>query len=234
MTSAPSSSAPDGHEADDHEADFHEANGHGAHGHERASSAGAGRRHRWPFAGRSEELAAFETYLGGGAVSALLVHGPAGVGKSRLAEECLRHAERRGYRTERVVATTADAALPLGALGHLLPPDAPVHDPVLTFHAAAKAFTPHRLGRAVPAQRGAGRRSPAAGQRLRGAARPPGPDGLGLPGRHGAYSGAALGRGGVLRARGQHPAYGSRRRSARRRSPRSSAASSAGRWSTPR
>ncbi|WP_406213604.1 LuxR C-terminal-related transcriptional regulator [Streptomyces decoyicus] len=148
MTSARSSSAPDGHEVDDHEADFHEAdfheaNGHGANGHEGASTAGVGRRHRWPFAGRSEELAAFETYLGGGTVSALLVHGPAGVGKSRLAEECLRHAERQGYRTERVVATTADAALPLGALGHLLPPDAPVHDPVLTFHAAAKAFAPH-------------------------------------------------------------------------------------------
>ncbi|MGW7020103.1 LuxR C-terminal-related transcriptional regulator [Streptomyces decoyicus] len=143
MTSAPSSSAPDGHEPDDHEADFHEADCHGANGHERASTAGVGRRHRWPFAGRSEELAAFETYLGGGTVSALLVHGPAGVGKSRLAEECLRHAERRGYRTERVVATTADAALPLGTLGHLLPPDAPVHDPVLTFHAAAKAFAPH-------------------------------------------------------------------------------------------
>ncbi|MFJ5797880.1 LuxR C-terminal-related transcriptional regulator [Streptomyces decoyicus] len=128
MTSAPSSSAPDGHEADDFE----------------GSTAGAGRRQRWPFAARSEELAAFETYLGGGTVSALLVHGPAGVGKSRLAEECLRHAERRGHRTERVVATTTDAALPLGALGHLLPPDAPVHDPVLTFHAAAKAFTPDR------------------------------------------------------------------------------------------
>ncbi|MFD0165442.1 LuxR C-terminal-related transcriptional regulator [Streptomyces decoyicus] len=139
MTSAPSSPAPDGHEADGDEADDHEADDH-----EGASTAGAGRRHRWPFAARSEELAAFETYLVGGTVSALLVHGPAGVGKSRLAEECLRHAERRGYRTERVVATTTDAALPLGALGHLLPPDAPVHDPVLTFHAAAKAFTPHR------------------------------------------------------------------------------------------
>ncbi|WP_328540354.1 LuxR C-terminal-related transcriptional regulator [Streptomyces sp. NBC_00344] len=119
-------------------------NGHRADGHGRVRPTGAGQRYRWPFAAREEELAAFEAHLGADAVSVLLVHGPAGVGKSRLAEECVRRAERRGYRTEHVVATTASAALPLGAIGHLLPPDAPVHDPVQTFHAAVTAFTPHR------------------------------------------------------------------------------------------
>ncbi|MFK0264017.1 LuxR C-terminal-related transcriptional regulator [Streptomyces angustmyceticus] len=108
-----------------------------------AFPAAAARRRRWPFACRAEELAAFRSHLDSAEVRVLLLYGPAGVGKSRLAEEFLRDAERSGHRTERVVATTADAALPLGALGHLLPPDAPVHDPVRTFHAAAQAFAPH-------------------------------------------------------------------------------------------
>ncbi|WP_189095614.1 helix-turn-helix transcriptional regulator [Streptomyces kronopolitis] len=100
------------------------------------------RRHRWPFACRAEELAAFRSHLDSAEACALLLYGPAGVGKSRLAEEFLRHAARAGHRTERVVATAATAALPLGALGHLLPPDAPAHDPVRTFHAAAEALAP--------------------------------------------------------------------------------------------
>ncbi|MFJ9411408.1 LuxR C-terminal-related transcriptional regulator [Streptomyces sp. NPDC101393] len=131
MTSGRSTSGPNGDTADDHDG---------------AAAPGADQRYRWPFAARDDELAAFETYLDNDAVTALLVHGPAGVGKTRLAEECLSRAERRGHRTERTAATPTGTALPLGALGHLLPPDAPVHDPVLTFHAAAQAFTPRPAG----------------------------------------------------------------------------------------
>ncbi|MFG2608507.1 LuxR C-terminal-related transcriptional regulator [Streptomyces sp. NPDC048514] len=105
--------------------------------------AGTGRR--WPFAGREHELVVFRSHLADDRVSALLLAGAAGVGKSRLAEECLRHAERAGHRVERVTASRADAALPLGALGHLLPGE-PVHDPVALFQAAVRAFAPHPVG----------------------------------------------------------------------------------------
>ncbi|MFF5028799.1 LuxR C-terminal-related transcriptional regulator [Streptomyces collinus] len=98
------------------------------------------RARQWPFVGRETELAAFRTHLSADGVGALLVDGPAGVGKSRLAEECLRLAARAGHRTERVSAGVGDAVLPLGALGHLLPPDAPGHHPARLFRTAMAAF----------------------------------------------------------------------------------------------
>ncbi|SMQ14590.1 ATP-, maltotriose-and DNA-dependent transcriptional regulator MalT [Streptomyces sp. Ag82_O1-12] len=97
-------------------------------------------RERWPFTARAEELDAFTAALDDQATTAVIVHGQAGVGKSRLADECLRLAARRGHRVEKAVATPSLAALPLGALAHLLPADAVSHDPVAAFHAAARAF----------------------------------------------------------------------------------------------
>ena len=53
----------------------------------------------------------------------LVLAGPAGVGKSRLAVECLRQAERMGLPTAEVCASRAAAGLPFGAVAPLLPPD---------------------------------------------------------------------------------------------------------------
>src|ERR687897_897083 len=47
--------------------------------------------------------------------------GPAGVGKTRLADEALRMAERAGWPTGRVVGHPTTQQIPLGALAHLLP-----------------------------------------------------------------------------------------------------------------
>jgi DNA-binding CsgD family transcriptional regulator len=51
----------------------------------------------------------------------VVLQGPAGVGKTRLAEEALRLAERAGRRVGRAVGHPATASIPLGALAHLLP-----------------------------------------------------------------------------------------------------------------
>ncbi len=97
-------------------------------------------RERWPFTARQTELDVFAACLDNPGTTAVIVHGEAGVGKSRLAEECLALAARNGHRVERAVATLSAAALPLGALAHLLPADAVSDDPVAAFHATARAF----------------------------------------------------------------------------------------------
>lgn len=45
---------------------------------------------RWPIVGRQAELAVFEAALASGEHAGLLIHGRAGVGKTRLADECRR------------------------------------------------------------------------------------------------------------------------------------------------
>lgn len=74
----------------------------------------------WPLVGRAEELARLVRDLvdeGRGVVLA----GPAGVGKTRLASEALEHCRRAGLATARVSATRAGAGIPLGAFASLLP-----------------------------------------------------------------------------------------------------------------
>jgi len=77
----------------------------------------------WPLVGRVTELtqvaAAMDTGVGG-----VLFAGPAGVGKSRLAFECLGFAAERGYRTAHVRANRSSATIPYGAFAALLPPTA--------------------------------------------------------------------------------------------------------------
>src|SRR2546423_8651325 len=77
----------------------------------------------WPFVGRERELARVASALGKPDAAGLLLAGPAGVGKTRLATECATIAERVGFRCARVLATRAAADVPLGALAPLLPAD---------------------------------------------------------------------------------------------------------------
>ena len=76
----------------------------------------------WPLIGRREELSIIDRTLGEGQYRGLLLAGAPGVGKTRLAREALAAAEVAGCETKWAVASRAVAAIPFGALAHLLPP----------------------------------------------------------------------------------------------------------------
>ncbi|HTJ68364.1 MAG TPA: LuxR C-terminal-related transcriptional regulator [Actinospica sp.] len=81
----------------------------------------------------------------------VVVGGAAGVGKSRLAEEFAARAA-IGGRTVligRATASSAAAAVPLGALAHLLPPGNDMSDPVNAFARVAAAIRSEGRGRAA-------------------------------------------------------------------------------------
>jgi DNA-binding CsgD family transcriptional regulator len=75
---------------------------------------------RWPIVGRRPELEVFEQALYSGDHAGLLIVGPPGVGKTRLADECREMAAADGHPTERVVGSRTTASLPLGAVASLL------------------------------------------------------------------------------------------------------------------
>ena len=78
-------------------------------------------RRPWPLTGRRGEL---EDCLGAVAepdMRAVVISGPAGIGKSRLAAEVRRAVDASGGRTAHVVGSTAAQSVPLAAVAHLLP-----------------------------------------------------------------------------------------------------------------
>jgi hypothetical protein len=74
----------------------------------------------WPLVGRAAELTRVGEVLRAGAGGVVLA-GPAGVGKTRLAGECLGLAEGRGFVPLRVTATQAASSLPFGAFAPFVP-----------------------------------------------------------------------------------------------------------------
>ena len=69
----------------------------------------------WPLTGRSQELGAIEAALSAPDVFGIVVSGPSGVGKSRIAREALSAAVARGSEGRWVIGTSSARALPLGA-----------------------------------------------------------------------------------------------------------------------
>lgn len=76
----------------------------------------------WPLIGRREELSVIECALGEDQCRGLVLAGAPGVGKTRLAREALAAAAAAGCETKWAVASRAVAAIPFGAMAHLLPP----------------------------------------------------------------------------------------------------------------
>jgi len=76
---------------------------------------------QWPLVGRAGELRRLQG-IQAGSVRGVVLAGPAGVGKTRLAAEYLSALERSGASVARVTATRAATPLPLGAFAPLLPP----------------------------------------------------------------------------------------------------------------
>ena len=81
----------------------------------------------WPLVGRAAELERVDALIGAGR-RAIVIAGPAGVGKTRLAAECLEVAASRGFVPLRVAATRAAAGIPFGSFAALVPDLAPGTD----------------------------------------------------------------------------------------------------------
>src|SRR5262245_5728993 len=78
---------------------------------------------RWPLVGRDVELARVAEAMADGA-SGVLLAGPAGVGKTRLATESVALADERGWHHAVVRANRSAATIPFGAFAPLLPASA--------------------------------------------------------------------------------------------------------------
>src|SRR5215469_15228427 len=95
----------------------------------------------WPLVGRDGELASFAAAWAARHCHGVVVCGPAGIGKTRLAEECLARSARAGFNGGRATATAAAAAVPLGAIAHLIPPGLDLSDPVRGFAEVARTMS---------------------------------------------------------------------------------------------
>jgi AAA ATPase-like protein len=96
--------------------------------------------------GRDSELRFITERMAGPETRNVVVAGPAGVGKTRLAREALEAAKRSGRVTRWAAGTSAAAAIPLGAVAHLLPALGTVSDPLTLLQRAGAAIADQGKG----------------------------------------------------------------------------------------
>jgi DNA-binding CsgD family transcriptional regulator len=101
----------------------------------------------WPLAGRDGELEAFDAAWADPGCRGVTIHGEVGAGKSRLAEAVHARAVRAGFSGGRATASAAAAAVPLGAIAHLIPHGVDLSDPVKGFADVAGALAGPRQDR---------------------------------------------------------------------------------------
>lgn len=93
----------------------------------------------WPLTGRQEDLDAIVQAVEQGS-PAVVIDGPAGTGKTRLAREALARLRAEGWAVAGATATEASSTTPLGALAHLVPPGAE-HAPSTLFEATRASIS---------------------------------------------------------------------------------------------
>ncbi|WP_067454276.1 AAA family ATPase [Actinomadura macra] len=103
----------------------------------------------WPFLGRDEELTVIESAFADGGAVAVVIGGPAGMGKTCLAREAVSHLAAAGCRVEWVTGTLSAASVPFGAVAHLLPERLPPDADRLGLLKAAAATVAGWEGRVV-------------------------------------------------------------------------------------
>jgi DNA-binding CsgD family transcriptional regulator len=100
----------------------------------------------WTLTGRDSELQFIAERLTGGESRSVVIAGPPGVGKTRLAREALAVAKRSGRLTRWAAGTSAAAAIPLGAVAHLLPAVETAADPLTLLQRAGAAIAEQGKG----------------------------------------------------------------------------------------
>ncbi|KJK42341.1 hypothetical protein UK23_37680, partial [Lentzea aerocolonigenes] len=84
----------------------------------------------WPFVGRVRELRDVMPALTDPNGKGAALVGPAGVGKTRLADEVVARLEQTGFTVRRCYATVATSSIPFGALAAMLPADMRTANPL--------------------------------------------------------------------------------------------------------
>jgi ATP/maltotriose-dependent transcriptional regulator MalT len=107
-------------------------------------------RLQWPLCGRVEELDFIAKALAGPRTKGVVLHGLAGVGKTRLAGEALRRARDQGLATASATATATTADIPLGALAPLLPAEcAAARDRFTMLNVGCRSLAAYGKGRTL-------------------------------------------------------------------------------------